>query len=183
MYSKVQQPWTKCHWFQFETMKCLILVAVWHNLIWVKKYLFSVPSSTQTPQRRLISSLQVQAATYGSFQARSCKQMQGKAGQGKANCIRKVDFMTFSLFHIALVVVFRIDSNHDAAGCDFQRFMPVMLIPITLRKSVKPLLICKPQYCKDKVSIISVCCNKENEMHCIYHIICQVSASFFASIT
>ena len=83
MDSKVQQPWTKCHWFQFETRKCLILVTVWNNLIWVKKYLFSVPSSPQTPQRRLISSLQVQAATYGSFRTRSCKQMQGKARQGK----------------------------------------------------------------------------------------------------
>ena len=39
--------------------------------------------------------------------------MQGKAGQGKANCIRKVDFMTFSSFHIALIIIFPIDSNHD----------------------------------------------------------------------
>ena len=36
-----------------------------------------------------------------------------RARQGKANCIRKVDFMTFSSFHIALIVIFRIDSNHD----------------------------------------------------------------------
>ena len=39
--------------------------------------------------------------------------MQGKAWQGKANCIWKVDFMTFSSFHIALIVILRIDSNHD----------------------------------------------------------------------
>ena len=40
--------------------------------------------------------------------------MQGKAKQGKANCMQKVDFTTFSLFrNIALVVIFRIDSNHN----------------------------------------------------------------------
>ena len=36
-----------------------------------------------------------------------------RARLGKANCIRKVDFMTFSLFLIALIIIFRIDSNHD----------------------------------------------------------------------
>ena len=37
----------------------------------------------------------------------------GQGKEGKANCIQKVDLMTFSLFCIALIVIFRIDSNHD----------------------------------------------------------------------
>ena len=65
-----------------------------------------------------------------------------RARLGKANCIRKVDFMTFSSFHIALIIIFRIDSNHDG-WLRLSKIYACYVDPIRLRKSVEPPLIWK----------------------------------------